>query len=401
MMLPRLLFVCLALAAWATPAAAAAPPAKPSACVACHEKVTPGIVRDFASGRMGATLECSACHGTAHQSDKDAASARLPTAKTCRACHKEQYEGYAAGKHAKGWAAMEAVPATGLQPHVFIGGLKGCGGCHKIGLREETKRQEGERYGTPCDSCHTRHRFSKAEAASPSACRTCHMGFDHPQWEMWESSKHGVIYQLEGPGRAPACQTCHMPGGEHRVMTAWGFLGLRLPEPDQEWLGWRTTVLKGIGVLTPEGQPTPRLEAVKTLDVARLTAEGWREERERMVAVCSRCHAPGFARTHLAAGDAMLREADRMMAEGVEVVAGLYKDGLLQGPGNYPDILTFYEAKSPIEQSLYVMFLEHRNRTFQGAFHLNPDYATWYGLAEMRRDLIDMKGEAKTLRGQK
>jgi hydroxylamine dehydrogenase len=47
------------------------------------------------------------------------------------------------------------------------------------------------------------------------------------------------------------------------------------------------------------------------------------------------------------------------------------------------------------------MFLEHRNRTFQGAFHLNPDYVTWYGLAELRRDLIDIKAEASALRGQK
>ena len=71
--------------------------------------------------------------------------------------------------------------------------MKGCGGCHKIGVRDEASRQEA-RYGSPCDSCHTRHKFSKEEASRPEACRTCHMGFDHPQWEMWSGSKHGVIY---------------------------------------------------------------------------------------------------------------------------------------------------------------------------------------------------------------
>ena len=43
------------------------------------------------------------------------------------------------------------------------------------------------------------------------------------------------------------------------------------------------------------------------------------------------------------------------------------------------------------------MFLEHRMRAFQGAFHMNPDYVTWYGLAEMQRDLVDIKGEARTI----
>jgi hypothetical protein len=394
----RILLTCLALLLLAVPAAAAA--AK-SDCALCHQKLSPGLVKDFLGSRHAQTMDCSGCHGAAHKSEKDVSLAKLPTAETCRECHEAQYARFAAGKHALAWKAMEATPTSGLQPHAFLTGLKGCGGCHKIGLRQKGSEQTAEPYGSPCDSCHTRHRFSAKEAANPAACRTCHMGFDHPQWEMWSGSKHGVIYQIEGPGRAPACQTCHMSEGDHRVMTAWGFLGLRLPEPDAEWLGWRATILKGIGVLSPEGQPTARLEAVKSLNIARLTAEGWQEERSRMVAVCTRCHSGRLVKTNLAYGDAMLREADQLMAEGIAVVAGLYKDGLLKGAGGYPDILTFYDAKTPIEQTLYVMFLEHRNRTFQGAFHNNPDYATWYGLAELRRDLVEIKAEAERIRGQK
>jgi hypothetical protein len=395
--LKNLLLSSLVLLLLAAPAGAA----EKSPCVGCHQKLSPGLVKDFLGSRHAQTMDCSGCHGAAHKSEKDAHLAKLPGAETCRECHEAQYERFAAGKHALAWKAMEATPTNGLQPHAFLTGLKGCGGCHKIGLRQRGSEQAAEPYGSPCDSCHTRHRFSAKEAANPMACRTCHMGFDHPQWEMWSGSKHGVIYQLEGPGRAPACQTCHMSEGDHRVTAAWGFLGLRLPEPDAEWLGWRATILKGIGVLSPEGQPTARLEAVKSLNIARLTAEGWQEERDRMVAVCTRCHSGRLAKTNLAYGDAMLREADQLMAEAVTVVAGLYQDGLLKGPGGYPDILTFYDARTPIEQTLYVMFLEHRNRTFQGAFHNNPDYATWYGLAELRRDLVEIKAEAQRLRGQK
>jgi hypothetical protein len=45
-----------------------------------------------------------------------------------------------------------------------------------------------------CTSCHTRHRFSVAEARKPEACDQCHLGPDHPQIEIYEESKHGTIY---------------------------------------------------------------------------------------------------------------------------------------------------------------------------------------------------------------
>ena len=60
-------------------------------------------------------------------------------------------------------------------------------------------------------------------------------GFDHPQWEIYSSSKHGVraalkqLKVLPGSVAAPTCQTCHMQEGNHSVQTAWGFLALRLP----------------------------------------------------------------------------------------------------------------------------------------------------------------------------
>ena len=53
------------------------------------------------------------------------------------------------------------------------------------------------------------------------------------------------------------------------------------------------------------------------------------------------------------------------MAEGILTVAGLYKDGLLPKSQAYayafPDLLTFHDAPTKIEQTLFV--LEHRMRT--------------------------------------
>ena len=44
------------------------------------------------------------------------------------------------------------------------------------------------------------------------------------------------------------------------------------------------------------------------------------------------------------------------------------------------------------------MHLEHRMRTFQGAFHNNPDYSLWYGWSEMVQDLTEIRTLAEELR---
>jgi len=98
----------------------------------------------------------------------------------------------------------------------------------------------------------------------------------------------------------------------------------------------------------------------------------------------------------------MIKDADRLMAEAILTVAGLYKEGILPKPKTYaypfPDLLTFHDAPTVIEQKLFVMFLEHRMRAFQGTFHANPDYALWYGWSEMQRDLTEIKEMATELR---
>jgi hypothetical protein len=274
----------------------------------------------------------------------------------------------------------------------------------------EELKKDGAGFGVAsCDACHTRHVFSVQEAKQPQACQTCHMGFDHPQWEMYSSSKHGVRYLLKQNGilpeavAAPTCQTCHMQEGDHAVRTAWGFLAVRLPLPeDEEWAADRATILQGLGVLDPDGNPTARLDVVKAADVVRLTEEDWQQERDKMLKTCGQCHSANFAKAELDKGDQMIKEADRLMAEAIRIVASLYQDRILPQPESYaypfPDLLTFHDAPTVIEQTLFVMYLKHRMRTFQGAFHANPDFALWYGWSEMIRDLTEIKALAEELR---
>jgi hydroxylamine dehydrogenase len=392
------------------------PPKASVACVECHATSTPGIVSDWRLSRHAAvSVACADCHGTEHKGPADAARARLPGPDTCARCHATQVKQYQGSKHALAWAAMMAMPTFHYQPAVLTDGLKGCGGCHAIGLREPAdqkaiSRESGRDYGAgSCDSCHTRHTFSVKEAREPQACKSCHMGFDHAQWEMYDASKHGVRHELVKVGAlpptasAPTCQTCHMQGGDHGVMTGWGFLGVRLPLPeDPQWKADQTTILKALGVLDPSGKPTTFLEVVKGAKVARLTNQEWQAQRDRMIVACKGCHAEGFARSPRWSCDRTLREADRLMAEAIEIVAGLYRDGLLQKGKEqrfaYPNVLQFHDAGSPIELRLFVMFMDHRMKAFQGAFHDSPDHALWYGWSEMQRDLVEIRAAAKALR---
>ena len=383
-------------------------------CQGCHGKITPGIIRDYNRGAMASEVSCSDCHGTRHKDENDIEKAQLPTIATCQACHREKAEQYASGKHAMGLVALEAMPYTHMQPKAFVEGQKGCGGCHTLGLTDERARESQSRkyyrYGMDCQNCHTRHAFSKREAAEPEACKTCHMGFDHAQWEMYSGAKHGASYLInrdidpENRDRAPKCQICHMPEANHRVFSAWGFLAVRLPEEDTEWMGYRTTILKALGVLDANGQPTPRLEIVKAGKVARLTKEEFQAERKRFTDVCRQCHTPHFVDENMKNADLMIKEADKVFAEGIEIVAGLYQDGIIMKKGDqpaYPDLLAFYDVDTKIEQVLYEMFMDHRMKTFQGAFHMNYDYSTWYGYAKMKKDLVEIKELAQKMRAEK
>jgi len=392
-------------------------------CVSCHEKSTPGQVKDWrVSKHAESDISCVDCHGDNHTTAEDAKLAQMPDEQVCKECHEDQFESFTKGKHNFGWRSLNAMPITHVEPDELMEGGRGCGGCHNMGIKSEEEKKDqlakGHRYQTnSCDECHTRHSFSKKEAQDPRACQQCHMGYDHPQWEMWSSAKHGTRWFAKEAGRlpegaaAPTCQTCHLPNGTHENRTAWGFLAVRLPLPeDKQWAADRVTILKALGVLNPKtGEPTDRLEMVTSLDMVRVTQEAWQTERDKMIQTCSQCHSTSYATTQLEMGDSMLQKADRVMAQAIEIVAGLYKDGIIKKPEAYafayPDLLYFMqtgggdmENLSSIDQTLLELFMKHRMRTYQGQFHVNPDYAYWYGWAMMTQGLGKIQAEAKKLR---
>ncbi len=430
-------------------------------CIGCHTEVTPGIVKEYlASPMANPTLKedytgCNDCHGSTHMEMDDYHLADLPTPATCGKCHKEHVETFRKGKHNLAWFAMKSQIAWHNQPASIVKqGYRGCSGCHKLGekglvgirdgnpgaiTKDGGKEAQQYHYGNAqCDACHTRHSFKKSDAQNPRACSNCHMGFDHPQWEMYISSKHGILWQTEPDNpRAPTCQKCHMDEGDHEVRTPWGFLGLRIPtkenvlaliqvapglEPqltklaaalpsghymdlddDPQWTFDRAVILQAAGVLDANLQPTKRFVEIVVQGEAARGPEQFNAARAKMKKICNECHSKDYVTEHFKAGDDIIRLSDNRFAKAIAAVQGLYKDGILQKPEGWeyaPDLLQYYDAKTAIEQKLYQIMLEHRQRAFQGAFHASNDYMHWYGWAPLNTAVNEILEEAGRLRAE-
>jgi len=435
--------------------------AEEESCITCHNEVTPGVVTQYNLSKHAETgmVSCSTCHGIKHKTSTDYANAKMPTPDLCTVCHPEQVEQFQAGKHNLAWVAMKLMPGNHSQPSSIVGkGYKGCSGCHKIGVKglslegtmldTHVVADNGEeaaeyRYGNAqCDACHTRHAFKKSEAQDPRACSNCHMGFDHPQWEMYKSSKHGIIWDIDGndnSGRAPTCQLCHMPEGDHGVVTPWGFLALRVPsehnvralidvapslegplttladtlaslgytgnftdlDDDPQWVFDRAIILQAAGILDATLQPTQRFVNLVVIGNAARGTESFNSIRESMKKACTSCHASGFINEHFTASDEVIKESDHLFAKAIQAVQGLYADGILTLPDGWeygPDVLQFYDAETSLEQELYLIFLEYRQRAFQGAFHGSNDYMNWYGWAPLNTSVNNILEEVEKVR---
>jgi hypothetical protein len=192
-------------------------------CVQCHASNTPGIVDQYGHSTMAAAnVDCEDCHevdsdypgGTEHEGTYVLAS---PSAAMCERCHPAEVKQYHASRHGlPAYVAMvgsqnlseehlaqyEAIPEGQFSPDKSrnaIFALEGpamtrftCEGCHNIG-RPAEDGSVGE-----CQACHLRHEFSLEQARKPETCNACHIGPDHPQFEIYQESPHGIAYATGG-----------------------------------------------------------------------------------------------------------------------------------------------------------------------------------------------------------
>ena len=328
--------------------------AEEETCASCHV----GAAKDFALSSKSAFMGCTDCHGTEH-TGPDTGDPGTVTPLTCQKCHADQVSQFNEGKHYYGWEAMEVMPIYSTMPAAVTD--KGCVQCHRIGAIWD----DGSR--GRCDLCHSRHLFSAEEAKKPEACGTCHTG-DHPHYEMWANSKHGMLYAMGGnEERAPTCVTCH---DSHKVLTAWGFLGLREGDQDDpEWTEARAKVKQTLETMGPALAP----------EVMRSSFAEWQSAREEMVSRCAQCHAESWARRELEKGDALLREADLAQANVIDLANMLYDNELIDERTRF---------------SIYRESTAHRFSAYMGGFHNSANYAWDRGYLALVQGIVAERDQA-------
>jgi hypothetical protein len=219
-----------------------------------------------------------------------------------------------------------------------------------------------------CSACHTRHRFSIAEARKPEACDQCHLGPDHPQIEIYNESKHGTIYHAEKNRwrfdtddrhwiagrdfRAPTCAACHMSAAgpvpaSHDVTAR---------------LSWETQ--SPLTVRPEHFEPFP-------------SGRSWETERAKMKTVCLQCHSTTWTDAHFANFDGVVAHYNDAYYLPIKTLMdGLYADGMLSKEPYFDE---------PIEWQFYELWHHEGRRARMGTAMMAPDYAWWHGFYELKQ----------------
>jgi len=333
--------------AWVSCASAEAAKPKKSAldaaigkdCTTCHAQVSPGMHSEWKKSRHGAAgVDCYDCH---HGKEGDkGVFAHMPhdgkpvyistivTPKQCAACHPKEVEQQTRSHHAKGGEILASL--DNILGEVIGGPAAvnaGCMQCHGSRIAfdasgnptPQTWPNTGIGRINPdgslgsCSACHARHRFSAAQARTPDTCGKCHVGPDHPQLEVYNESKHGIIYRakvgemnLESrkwiPGvdytAAPTCATCHMSATREQPVTH--DVGERISWTLRPAVSTKLNMVRlasGDEFDLPPGAPMPKVgDEMKGSKVAEVLP--WDKRREKMKDVCTACHVESVVSGH-------------------------------------------------------------------------------------------------------
>jgi hydroxylamine dehydrogenase len=356
-------------------------------CVVCHRDTTPGIVTQFSRSTMAAAdVTCRDCHeveaGYAGSSTHEGTSILAqPTTAKCQRCHQKEVAEYVESRHAlpaytayagtanltaAQLAEYEAIPEGSYTPDKMrnaLHALEGqdvtrfaCEACHNIG-KPAPDGATGQ-----CDKCHLRHEFSLEQARKPETCNYCHIGPDHPQWEIYHESPHGIVYETTGyrwdweaeAGRlsvddfpAATCALCH-------------FGGFGTTETTHD-VGDRLTWY----LFAPISERRP----------------DWEENKSQMQSVCLQCHNPNMVDEFYAAADRATKAVNAWVEESNTIIAPLEDHGLL--------------SPEPFDEPIDFLFFElwhHWGRTAKFGFWMQgPDYSQWHGAYELLSDLVELR----------
>lgn len=366
------------------------------ACVACHRNATPGIVEQYGHSTMAAAkVTCRDCHVVAAGypgavEHEGTYVLNQPTTAMCESCHTAEVAQFSQSRHGlpsyvavagsqeltpELLAAYQAIPEGQFAPDKsrnIIAQLEGpeitrfaCESCHNIG-RPAADGSVGQ-----CQKCHGRHEFSLEQARKPETCNNCHIGPDHPQWEIYFESKHGIKYATDGdnwnweaePGTltvqdfpAPTCATCHFSG----------FGGAGTTHDAGDRLSWY--------LFSPLSERRP----------------AWQDNQVRMQSVCAACHNRNFVDDYYAMADSATEAVNGFIRQSNEIMKPLRDEQLI----------TDQQFDEPIEFTYYETW-HHYGRTAKfGVWMQGADYTQWHGAYEVVKGLVELRTQAAELQSK-
>ena len=381
-------------------------------CVECHASESPGLYWEWNNSAHGqAGVNCLDCH-QAQKGDVDAYEHKealisvIVTPKDCSRCHTTEFEEMDGSHHAKGGQILASL--DNLLGEV-VGGPEavnaGCRQCHgaKVEIGENGQPTPGTWPNTgigrinpdgslgSCTACHGRHRFSRAQARTPDTCGKCHVGPDHPQIEVYNESKHGIIYRakmdemnLESDkwvagidySATATCATCHMSAapGEGKTHNVGERISWTLRPP----ISTKINLVKlenGDEFDVKEGGEIPKVgdEAKGSKVVEVLT---WEDRRAKMMQVCFACHSEGTVEGHYSQFDGVVNLYNDKFAKPIAAIMAEAKDRGYITPAPFDDKL---------EWIWWEIWHHEGRRARHGASMNGPDYTWWHGIYDVAK----------------
>lgn len=360
-------------------------------CASCHRQETAAIVAEYErSTHVQEGVNCLDCHqpqdGQESFEHRGFTLSESLTAKNCSQCHAEENRQFLRSRHgAPAWAAVhgstdftqeqikfaeqfhegavDRPPNRLAQLEGAAATEVGCEGCHSIG-----KPNPDGSIGS-CTQCHARHEASVELARQPRTCGQCHMGPDHAQIEIFEESKHGVLFSANrdrynmdadpteltvGDMPSPTCATCHVSGQG----------GLSVTHNVSTRLSWY--------LFAPVSEKRPN----------------YAENQAEMKRACNNCHTSQHTDRYFENAEHVVRATNEKVRTYMSIVDSLRADGHL----------TPEAFDEPLEFEIFDYWHYYGRTAKHGAFMGGPDYVQWHGNYELLSRFVELEAKAKELR---
>jgi len=360
-------------------------------CADCHSRETGAVVHEYEmSAHAAAGITCLDCHGVQpgqHSLDhRGFVISSKMTALNCRQCHRTEYEQFLRSRHAApAWAAVtgadDFTPEQIAHAERYHPGAvqrdanalamlegpaaitRGCQQCHSVG------RPNADGSIGTCTACHARHVASVELARTPRTCGQCHMGPDHSQIEIYEESKHGILFHaqharmnLSAPPKelttrdmpVPTCATCHMSGLDGQAVTH---------DTTERLSYWLFAAVS-------DKRPT------------------YQQGQDAMKETCLKCHTTPRIEQFYAEAEEVVVSTNKMVLDAEAIMNELKAEGLL----------TAAPFDEPIEFIYFDLWHYYGRTAKHGAFMGGADFVQWHGFYELVNKTAEIRRLAEELR---